>query len=87
MLFDRSSKLERRTLDRRKMLGSGVISFAGGNCAMDCVVLDWSEGGARIRPADALSCPDEFHLATKEGGRVECQVVWRQSDLIGVRFA
>lgn len=87
MLFKQSSKLERRTLDRRKMLGSGVISFAGGNCAMDCVVLDLSDGGARIRPADALSCPDEFLLATEKGGRVDCEVVWRQSDLLGVRFA
>jgi len=86
MLFDRSSKLERRNLDRRKMLGRGIVSFAGGSCAMDCVVLDLSEGGARIRPADALTCPDEFLLATKKGGRVTCQVVWRRADLIGVRF-
>lgn len=86
MLFDRSSKLERRALDRRKMLGSGVVSFAGGSCAMDCVVLDLSEDGARIRPADALTCPDEFLLATKGGGRVACEVIWRRNDLIGVRF-
>ncbi|MCZ6861207.1 MAG: pilus assembly protein PilZ [Alphaproteobacteria bacterium] len=86
MLFDHSSKLERRTLDRRKMLGSGVISFAGGNCGMDCVVLDLTDGGARIRPADILTCPDEFYLATKEGSRVTCRVVWRRNDLIGVLF-
>lgn len=86
MLFDRSSKLERRALDRRKILGSGVISFAGGTCAMDCIVLDRSEGGARIRPADVLTCPDEFLLATKQGGRVACEVLWRRADLIGVRF-
>lgn len=87
MLLDQSSKLERRGLDRRKMLGSGVISFAGGNCAMDCIVLDLSEGGARIRPADILTCPDEFQLATKQGGRVVCEVVWRRNDIVGVRFA
>jgi PilZ domain len=86
MLFDRSSNLERRALDRRKMLGSGVLSFAGGNCTMDCVVLDLSEGGARLRPADMLACPDDFLLATKEGGRIACQIVWRRNDLVGVRF-
>ncbi len=86
MLFDQTSKLERRTLDRRKMLGSGVISFAGGNCTMDCVVLDLSEGGARIKPADMLACPDDFLLATREGGRVSCKIVWRRNDLAGVRF-
>lgn len=53
---------------------------------MDCVVLDLSDDGARIRPADALTCPDEFHLATKEGGRVTCKVAWRRNDLIGVLF-
>lgn len=86
MLFGHSSKLERRTIDRRKILGIGVISFAGGSCAMDCVVLDLSDSGARIRPADTLTCPDEFYLATKEGGRVTCKVVWRRNDLIGVLF-
>jgi len=86
MLFDESSKLERRALDRRKILGGGVISFAGGNCSMECIVLDQSEGGARIRPSDIVNCPDEFLLATKDGGRVACEIVWRRNDLIGVRF-
>ena len=86
MLFDKASKLERRTRDRRKLLGSGVISFAGGRSTMDCVVLDLSESGARIRPADAPTCPDEFLLDSKEVGRVSCEVMWRRNDLIGVRF-
>ena len=85
-LFDQSSKLERRTIDRHKMLGKGIVSFAGGNCSMDCLVLDLSEGGARIRPADVLTCPDKFFLVTEEGGRVACEVVWRRNDLIGVQF-
>ncbi|MCZ6859151.1 MAG: PilZ domain-containing protein [Alphaproteobacteria bacterium] len=86
MLFDKASKLERRVQNRRKTLGNGVIYFASGSYAMDCVILDLSESGARIRPADAPTCPDEFLLDSKEVGRVFCEVMWRRNDLIGVRF-
>ncbi len=85
MLFDKASKLERRVQNRRKTLGNGVIYFAGGSCAMDCVILDLSESGARIRPADA-TCPDEFLLYSKEINWVSCEVMWRQKHFIGVRF-
>ena len=47
MLFDKASKLERRTRDRRKMLGSGVISFAGGRSTLamdDYVAAGWDAG-------------------------------------------
>ena len=82
-----SSNPERRSVNRRKMLGGGVISYDDGNCTMQCVVLDMSDGGARIRPADALACPDEFLLVTKDGGRAACQIAWRRDEFVGVRFA
>lgn len=53
---------------------------------MDCVVLDWSDYGARIRPSDFDKCPDKFTLATTEGGRFDCFVVWRHDERIGVKF-
>ncbi len=86
MLFVKARKLERRVHNRRKTLRIGAIYFASRRSAMDCVILDFSESGARIRPADALTCPNEFLLYCKDFGQVSCEVLWRRAGLIGVRI-
>lgn len=77
---------ERRQAIRRNMTGPASINIHNGNRSMDCVVLDWSDYGARIRPSDAALCPDKFILTTKDSGRFDCLVVWRHDERIGVKF-
>jgi hypothetical protein len=53
----------------------------------DCMITDISRHGARLF-ADHVEVPDRFHLlmAGKNGGRRECQVVWRLGGEIGIAF-
>jgi hypothetical protein len=67
-------------------MGPASISFQNGNCSMDCVVLDWSNYGARIRPSDVVTCPEKFTLITRDGGHFDCFAVWRHDDRVGVKF-
>jgi len=85
-MLERIALKERRRLRRERMIGTGLIAYAGGHYSMDCVVLDWSECGARIRPADMIECPNHFALVTKTGLEVPCQVIWRRDEVVGVRF-
>jgi len=82
---ERATNSERRRAPREKMLGTGLMSWSSGNRSMQCVVLDWTDSGARIKPSDMLGCPDQFTLITKNGNRVPCQVRWRKKLSIGAR--
>jgi hypothetical protein len=77
---------ERRSMPREKMLGTGLMSWSDGRRSMQCVVLDWTQSGARIRPSDMLGCPDQFTLISNNGNRVPCEVKWREDMVMGVRF-
>jgi len=83
---ERATNSERRRAPREKMLGTGLMSWSSGNRSMQCVVLDWTGSGARIRPSDMLGCPDQFTLITNNCNRVPSQVRWHKKDIMGVRF-
>lgn len=53
---------------------------------MDCVIVNMSEGGAKLRPADMLGCPDEFALQLHGNNFLDCEVIWRKHNVLGVRF-
>ncbi len=76
----------RRASHRRKLIRCGKIIFRNGNCIMSCVILDISDGGARIRPLDTAYLPEEFILMLRDGEVRRCELVWREGELIGVRF-
>jgi hypothetical protein len=77
---------ERRQFPRLRVMGVGKISVSEQEPSMDCIVLDWSHGGAQIRLVEPDKCPDKFTLFTKDGRITECLVVWRREAHIGVRF-
>jgi hypothetical protein len=77
---------DRRAVDRQRVLWKGSVLFLDTEGTIDCVVLDVSGSGARLRPSDVLSCPEQFRLTWLEEEPRLCEVVWRDSTYIGVRF-
>ncbi len=77
---------ERRKRRRKALLSSAKIVCRNDGGAMLCVVLNISEGGAKLRPADMPSCPDKFTLQLGDSHTRECEVVWRNQAFLGVRF-
>ena len=81
---------ERRRESRRAMRLRAWADPGGIAPVVDCVIVDISEGGARLRP---LMCapddvPDRFTLLLSSCGRVRraCHVAWRSESDVGVQF-
>lgn len=77
---------DRRGAPRRRTLRKGELFYLDSGAAVECVVLDISDSGARLRPVDMLSCPQRFRLRGPDGSLRHCEVVWRDDQDIGVRF-
>lgn len=77
---------DRRRIARRRVLRRARIVFRNGNASVDCVVLDMSDGGARLRLGDWLGLPDEFELRLENGPAHRVRVCYRAAEIAGVRF-
>jgi hypothetical protein len=77
---------ERRGEPRHRVLKTALIVFNDGHCSMGCKILDMSDTGAKLMPADIVSCPKEFVLKPMEGEPRHCAVMWRKGSEIGVRY-
>ena len=78
--------VDRRQDERRRVLRRARIVLPLGRTAVDCVVLDLSEGGARLRAPGMPALPDRFALRIDgEPGR-EVAVRHRGPDGAGVAF-
>jgi PilZ domain-containing protein len=77
---------DRRAFPRRVVDCPGSIVPDAGSDALDCVVADVSDGGARLVVAGGV--PEEFGLIINDGtgAKHSCRVVWRLDDEIGVEF-
>ena len=58
---------ERRRAQRRRTLKNAVIVYSNGHYTMGCQILDMSDTGAKLVPADLLLCPTEFVLKPQVG--------------------
>ncbi|MDX1401040.1 MAG: hypothetical protein R3245_03885, partial [Kiloniellales bacterium] len=65
---------------------SSEIVYKKAFCLMNCLVLDLSENGARLRPDDAEACPEVFLLRLTDGVCHVCSVAWREDQELGVMF-
>jgi PilZ domain len=55
--------------------------------ARPCIVVNFSNGGAKIAGVRPQTVPDEFILRiTPHSPPRKCHVVWRSADAIGVEF-
>ena len=76
---------ERRRSPRLRTLKGGSILF-GTAAAIDCIIRNMSDIGARIE-VPSVGIPDNFTLLIKpEMRKRACQVVWRSANGLGVRF-
>jgi PilZ domain len=59
-----------------------------GDWTYDCVVKDFSNGGAKITGVPVNDLPDRFMLRFLRGpnGKRGCHVLWRSLDTLGVEF-
>jgi hypothetical protein len=77
---------DRRRHPRRPARKSALLVFRSGYCTMGCRILNLSEAGALLMPADIILCPDAFVLKPPVGPARECEVVWRKGTVLGVRY-
>lgn len=64
-----------------------MIRVGGQRFAEHVKVFDVSETGARILADRDCTIPDKFSLELRSGVVLKCEVVWRSTDGIGVKFA
>ena len=65
----------------------GRLLSLDGLCNFKCIVMDVSEGGARIKAADLQLIPGKaFLFVAKTGDIFECDIRWQRGDEIGLRF-
>jgi hypothetical protein len=81
-----SSMSNQRRHPRQRTLKSAQIVFQSGRCTMACQILNTSDAGALLMPADILICPNEFMLKPLFGTPHNCEVVWRKGTKLGVRY-
>ena len=59
-----------------------------GSFARECIVSNFSNGGAKITGVEPTAIPDEFILRISPHSRAHrCRVAWRSKDSLGVAFA
>ena len=86
MAYSEAAQSENRSAPRRRVLKRARIVFQRGNCTMGCQILNVSDTGALLIPADIMLCPKEFVLKPDVGERRCCEVVWRKGTQVAVRF-
>lgn len=78
---------EHRSSSRRRAFKGAQIAFNDGASAIDCILRDLSDTGARLKVESPLGVPDAFALRIAgEDAQRPCRVVWRRATEIGVAF-
>jgi PilZ domain len=78
---------ERRRTARQKSFLRGCIYFNNRRTAIDCLIRDMSDGGARLQFSDAISIPDTFELYIPQKEQtLRAAVVRRHGMNVGVSF-
>jgi hypothetical protein len=78
---------ERRGSQRKKSFLRGCVYFNKRRNAVDCLIRDFSDAGARIIFSDTVSIPDvvDLYIPQKEQ-TVRAHVQWRHGDDVGLVF-
>jgi hypothetical protein len=77
---------DRRNQTRKKVEKAGRVIFNGSQGIVDCIILDISEGGAKLQFPGRQVLPRTFTLQLHDGTVTECEVRWAKDSFFGVRF-
>ena len=79
--------VKKRKSIRQKSLLRGFGYFGGRSAAINCIVRDLSDTGARLTFSVSPPADDdiEFHIPSK-GWALHAKTIWRNADEIGVSF-
>ena len=75
---------DRRKYARTPVLWAGAIVF--GDRAVDCVVMNASANGAKVRVSEVADFPTSVILRIPRLGSFRAEVVWARDNRLGVRF-
>lgn len=81
-----ASLVERRHAHRHRTLLGAQIIFRNSYCVIRGQILNISDTGALLRPADIGLCPEKFSLKPRFESARDCEVVWRGGEMLGVRY-
>ena len=77
---------QRRVATRRRVLKSAKIILDDMR-AIDCVLRDMSETGAKVLVDSTNKLPDKFRLFVVADSSIrDAEIAWRRHDMIGVNF-
>jgi hypothetical protein len=79
-----ANSAERRQGYRKAFLRRAQIVFAGG--AVDCVVEDLSDAGARVRLGNPTPLPEAFALRFQNGTSHPARRRWMRGAVVGMEF-
>jgi hypothetical protein len=79
---------EKRRSRRRLVSYRALIDLGDGSPHRECTLCDASQEGAQLMVDDAASLPAEFTLVLSSGGTARrlCRTMWKNKELVGVRF-
>ena len=78
---------ERRVVERRRSFLGGTLRFNGGYGALECVVRNFSAGGARLSFGEAMAAPPHFDLKIgQDGDWHPAAVIWRRGNEVGIAY-
>jgi PilZ domain len=78
---------ERRESGRRKSFLRGLVYYDSKHGALDCVVRDLSDEGARIIFSENVTLPDRIDLHIPQKNQtLRARVTWRRAGEIGLGF-
>jgi PilZ domain len=77
---------ERRGTFRVEWNSPGTIYDLERRLARPCVLINFSNTGARIAGVMSATIADEFMLRISRGRTHRCRVLWRSDDALGVVF-
>jgi hypothetical protein len=78
---------ERRITPRKRSFLKGTVYFNNRMSSIDCVVRDFSDGGARLEFTTIVTLPDsiELYIPTRDQ-TLQAQVRWRKDTEVGIGF-